>query len=257
MFIIDTHSHIYAEEFKNDFKEIENKAKEIGVSKILLPNIDAASIQPLRALHESDKNFYKAMMGLHPTSVDKNWKEQLEIIEKEFIEGDYIAIGEIGIDLYWDKTYLNEQVEVFEKQLWWAKKTEKPVAIHSRNAHSYIIDCIKNVGLENLKGVFHSFGGNEEELDEILELENFFIGINGVVTFKNSSLPQVLKYCPIEKVLLETDAPYLSPVPNRGKRNEPAYLIHIVRKLSEIYGISEEEVSKRTSENAIKLFSIN
>ena len=113
------------------------------------------------------------------------------------------------------------------------------------------------MGLENLKGVFHSFGGNEEELDEILELENFFIGINGVVTFKNSSLPQVLKYCPIEKVLLETDAPYLSPVPNRGKRNEPAYLIHIVRKLSEIYGISEEEVSKRTSENSIKLFSIN
>ena len=197
------------------------------------------------------------MMGLHPTSVNQNWEQNLNIIEKEFLEGDYIAIGEIGIDLYWDKTFLNEQIVVFKKQLEWAVQYNKPIAIHSREAHQYIIKSLTEIGSQKLRGVFHSFSGTEKELEDILRLDNFYIGINGVVTFKNSKLPNILKGCPMDKILLETDAPYLSPVPFRGKRNEPAHLRYIISKIADIYGTDTETVVEKTFKNAIELFSIN
>ncbi len=257
MHVIDTHSHIYTKEFKEDLIEVEKRAKEVGVCNILLPNIDIDSIIPLKTLYQSNKNFYKPMMGLHPTSVNQNWEQNLNIIEKEFLEGDYIAIGEIGIDLYWDKTFLNEQIVVFKKQLEWAVQYNKPIAIHSREAHQYIIKSLTEIGSQKLRGVFHSFSGTEKELEDILRLDNFYIGINGVVTFKNSTLPTILKGCPMDKILLETDAPYLSPVPFRGKRNEPAHLRYIISKIADIYGTDTETVVEKTFKNAIELFSIN
>jgi TatD DNase family protein len=180
----------------------------------------------------------------------------LETIYGELISEKYIAVGEIGIDLYWDTTYKNEQIFVFEEQLRWSIEKELPVSIHSRNASQEVLQSIRKVGAENLKGVFHSFAGTFEELSEILQLPNFYVGINGIVTFKNSNLAEILRQCPIERLVIETDAPYLSPVPFRGKRNEPSYMYAIVNKLSTIYNLEQEEIAEITKKNADKLFQI-
>lgn len=256
MRIIDTHSHIYAEEFDSDIDAVINRAKESGVEKILMPNIDSESIDRLHHLTEKYPDYCIPMMGLHPTSVGENWESELNSIRKQLETNKYIAIGEIGIDLYWDKTFEKEQKYVFEEQLRWSIEYNLPVAIHSRDAIAECITCIKNVGAEKLRGVFHSFGGSEEELSAILSLDNFWLGINGVVTFKNSTLPIVLKNTDLSHIIIETDAPYLAPVPYRGKRNESSYTVKIVQKLAEIYNISEEEAGQITTENAIKLFAL-
>lgn len=256
MRIIDTHSHIYSEIFLEDLQSVVSRAKAICVEKILLPNIDVDSIVPLKETVKKYPNFFFPMMGLHPTSVGEDFKEQLAEVKKEFDTNNYIAVGEIGIDLYWDKSYKKEQIQAFEEQLKWSVERNLPVSIHSREAIFEVIDSIKRVGEKSLRGVFHSFGGNSGELEAILNLKNFYIGINGVVTFKNSGLAETLKNCPIEKIILETDAPYLAPVPYRGKRNEPAYLAFVLKTVSQIYGLSEVEISIITTTNAEKLFNI-
>lgn len=257
MRLIDTHAHLYADEFKDDLNDAVARAKRVGVQSVLLPNIDASSIDAQKSVVCRFPDFFIPMMGLHPTSVTDDWKTQLDTIHGEFCRSKYIAVGEIGIDLYWDKTFEREQTEVFETQLKWSAEKNLPVSIHSRNATREAIRSIKKVGKNSLRGVFHSFGGDVEELQAILELENFCIGINGVATFKNSGLAETLKHCDLSRVVLETDSPYLAPVPYRGKRNESAYLKEIVEKLSEIYQKPTEEIAEATSANAERIFHVD
>lgn len=256
MKIIDTHSHIYSEEFDNDIDDVIARAQVAGVEKILLPNIDTSSLVQLHNTADRYKDYCIPMMGLHPTSVGENWQEELNTIKKQLESRTYIAIGEIGIDLYWDKTFEQEQKHVFEEQLRWSIEYDLPVAIHSRDAIAECVECVRSVGHEKLRGVFHSFGGSIEELQSILSLENFLLGISGVVTFKNSTLSTVLKQTDLSRIVVETDAPYLSPVPYRGKRNESSYTLFVVQKLAEIYGVTAEEVGEITTNNAKKLFNI-
>ncbi len=256
MKMIDTHAHLFANEFTEDLDEVVLRATSVGVSKILLPNIDETTIESLKASTEKFPDIFLPMMGLHPTSVTDEWEKQLEVIYNELNMNKYIAIGEIGIDLYWDKSTLTIQKKAFEKQLEWSIDKKLPVSMHSRDAIFEVIDSIKQIGENSLCGVFHSFGGNDSELESVLSLENFFIGINGVVTFKNSGLDKVLRNCPLEKIVIETDSPWLAPIPYRGKRNESSYLSEIVKRLSFIYGISESEIVNHTTQNASKIFNI-
>lgn len=256
MRIIDTHSHIYSKEFDTDREEIINRAIQNGVGRILLPNINSSSISRLHTLSQQYPTYCIPMMGLHPTSVKEDWEEELDCIKKQFSEHKYIAVGEIGIDLYWDTTFIEQQKAAFIQQLRWSIEYDLPVAIHARDANKECVECIKQVGQNKLRGVFHSFSGTEEELKSILDLDNFMLGINGVVTFKNSTLSTVLKQTDLSHIVIETDAPYLSPVPYRGKRNEPSYTTNIVDKLSEIYNTPPLEVGEITSNNAERLFQI-
>lgn len=256
MKIIDTHAHIFAEEFEHDLEQVINNAKNIGVEKVLLPNIDCASIDNNLRLSHEYPDFFRSMMGLHPTSVNENWKTALDEIYRVFQTHDFCAIGEIGIDLYWDKKFEKEQIEAFETQLKWSAEQNLPVSIHTRDAIPQVIKSIKKVGCKKLCGVFHSFGGTKEELESILSLKNFYLGINGVVTFKNSGLAETLLHTTVDHLVLETDSPYLAPVPYRGKRNESAFLIEIIRKIASIYAMTEEDVAKITTKNACSVFSL-
>lgn len=254
--IIDTHSHIFDETFSNDIDDVILRAKQAGVAAVLLPNIDTESIKEVNSLAERHKGYCLPMMGLHPTSVTKDWKKDLNIIKEQFSRHQYIAVGEIGIDLYWDTSLAEEQKSAFEEQLRWSIEYNLPVSIHCRNAVMESVECIKKVGADKLKGSFHSFGGNSEELQAVLDLKNFYIGINGTVTYKNSTLPTVLQDADLSRIIVETDAPYLPPVPYRGKRNEPSYTSYIVDKLCDIYNTSKDDVESTTSNNAKKLFGI-
>ena len=197
------------------------------------------------------------MIGLHPTSVNDNYEKELEIVARELkFSKEYVAIGEIGMDLYWDKTYLKEQQIVLDKQVNWALEYDLPIVIHCRDAFDYIYKVLEPYKKTPLRGIFHSFTGTAEEATRVLEFSDFFIGINGVVTFKKSHLPEILAGIPLEKIVLETDSPYLTPVPNRGKRNESAYVKDTLMKVSEIYGMSPEAVGDVTSENALKVFGM-
>lgn len=255
--IIDTHSHIFDETFSNDIDDVILRAKQAGVAAVLLPNIDTESIKEVNSLAERHKGYCLPMMGLHPTSVTKDWKKDLNIIKEQFSRHQYIAVGEIGIDLYWDTSLAEEQKSAFEEQLRWSIEYNLPVSIHCRNAVMESVECIKKVGADKLKGSFHSFGGNSEELQAVLDLKNFYIGINGTVTYKNSTLPTVLQDADLSRIIVETDAPYLPPVPYRGKRNEPSYTSYIVDKLCDIYNTCKDDVENTTSNNAKKLFGIN
>lgn len=253
---IDTHTHIYGEEFNEDRKEMIERAKEAGVFAALLPNIDAQSIPSLFRVCDEYPDFAYPMMGLHPTSVDARYASQLMSVEKALTQRDYCGIGEIGIDLYWDRSFLKEQKQAFEEQLRWSIDLGLPVSIHTREAYEEVFDSIYKVGSDCLKGVFHCFSGTCEDLEEIKRLKGFKIGINGVLTFKNSVLPEIIRTAPLEMLLLETDAPYLAPVPYRGKRNEVAYLWETACKTAEIFGIDLEELSVHTEKNALELFNI-
>ena len=256
--LIDTHAHLYVEDFKEDLTQVIQRAKQVDVEKVILPNINSSTIALLKKVMIDNPDFFLPMMGLHPTSVKEDYQKQLDTIYKELnSRDDYVAIGEIGMDLYWDTTYINEQTDVFETQLKWSIEKELPVAIHSRNSYQEVIESLNRVGGNNLRGVFHSFSGDSDDLNELLKFENFYIGINGIVTYKNSNLREVLKECPIEKIVLETDSPYLSPVPFRGKRNEPMYLEQINKVLSDIYAIENIKMAQITKTNAIRLFDLN
>ena len=254
MYFIDTHTHIFLEEFDSDVHEVVQRAKKAGVNRFYLPNIDVESIERLHTLSARYPNLCYPMMGLHPTSVGTDFRKDLKIIESWLEKREYVAIGEIGLDLYWDKTFLNEQIEAFETQLQWSVERNLPVAIHSREAFPIVFESIHKIGAEKLRGVFHSFSGSREELEEIVHLQNFMIGINGIVTYKNAKFRDYLPLFPIERILLETDAPYLAPVPYRGKRNEPAYLVSIAEKIAEIYNLPLEVIAEKTAKNALNLF---
>ena len=256
--MIDTHSHMYSEQFNGDRPEALLRAKAEGVEFILLPNIDEESINALHSLSDAEKNCLP-MMGLHPCSVNEDLNKKLLLVENELFQGTrkYIAVGEIGIDLYWDRSYMEAQKEAFRIQINWAKKLGLPIVIHARDSMAEILEILDEEHSEALRGVFHCFSGNDKDARRILSYKSFMFGIGGVVTFKNSKLPQVLSGIPLNKILLETDAPYLAPVPFRGKRNESAYLSYVADKLSDIYECSIDIIKEKTTANAEKLFQIS
>jgi len=254
MKLIDTHCHLYLEEFDEDRDILVQKALSSGIEKILLPNVDLSTIEQMHSLCEQYPTFAYPMMGLHPTSIDNKYASTLATIEAHLSKHAYCAIGEIGIDLYWDKTFLKEQIIAFEEQLKWSIDLNLPVAIHTRDAFPEVLESIHKIGPEKLYGIFHSFGGSLDDLNAIKKLSNFKLGINGVVTFKNSNLPEVLRQTTIQHLVLETDAPYLSPVPFRGKRNEPTHIWETAKKIAETYNLSLEETVNITSKNATETF---
>ncbi len=255
MKLIDTHSHIYSEVFDEDIAEAIQRAKEANVGQILLPNIDSESIEPMFRLVKKYPDFCLPMMGLHPTSVKENYAEELSICESWLNKESFIAIGEIGIDLYWDKTFLKEQQIVLDQQLKWAIDRDLPVVIHARDSFSEIFEVLESFKSQNLKGVFHSFTGNLYEANKAIDM-GFLLGLNGILTFKNSGLDKVIKEIDTKYLILETDSPYLAPTPKRGKRNESAYIKFIAEKLGEIHNLSLVDVVEITTQNARKLFQI-
>lgn len=258
MKLIDTHNHIYLEEFDADQAELIREAQASGIEAFLLPNVDVETIDRMHDVCRHYPDFAYPMMGLHPTSVHADYAADLKTIESWLGKETYCAIGEIGIDLFWDKTYKKQQVEVFEEQLRWSLDLHLPVAIHTRDAFPEVLDSIYKVGADKLEGVFHSFTGTAEDLDAVKRLPGFKIGINGVVTFKNSKLGKILQATSMQQIVLETDAPYLAPVPYRGKRNEPVYIWKTAEKLAQIYQIPLEYVVSEARKNALLLFkSVN
>ena len=241
MRLIDTHSHLFLEEFSEDLPQVIERARSAGVTHIFMPNIDSTTIDSMLSVCNTYNDYCFPMIGLHPTSVNADYEKELEIVARELRSfNKYIAIGEVGMDLYWDKTFLKEQQIVLDKQINWALEYDLPVVIHCRDAFGYIYNVLEPYKNTSLKGVFHSFTGTDDEAARILEFSGFLIGINGVVTFKKSRLPEVLTKIPLEKIVLETDSPYLTPVPNRGKRNESAYVKDTLMKVSDIYRMSPE-----------------
>lgn len=258
MQLVDTHSHLFLEDFEKDLFQVIERARAAGITHIFMPNIDKETIQPMLSVAETYKGYCFPMIGLHPTSVDVDYREQLHLIEEE-LSGvhRYIAVGEIGMDLYWSDSFRKEQQEVFARQLEWALHYDLPVVIHCREAFEQIYEIMNSYKSTSLRGVFHSFTGSVADAVRALEYENFYLGINGVLTFKKSHLPELLKEnVPLDRVLLETDSPYLAPVPNRGRRNETSYMVEILKKLSEIYDVLPERVAEITSINALNLFRV-
>lgn len=252
--LIDTHTHLFCEEFDNDRDLAIIRAKEAGVTRLFMPNIDDESIESLLSLCDRNSGCYP-LMGLHPTSVDTNWEERLAKVEKVLRSGrTFYGIGEVGLDLYWDKTYANEQKQAFAKQAEWALELNLPLIIHCRNAHNELLDVMSKYKETPLRGIFHSFGGSIDEAKELLSFENFMLGINGIVTFKKSTLPETLKQLPLERIVLETDSPYLAPIPYRGNRNESAYLVSTANKLAEIFDTTIDGIARHTTTNALKVF---
>ena len=256
MNFIDTHSHIYLSDFDEDRSLVVEDALKVGVQKILLPNVDSGTIDSMLRLSQSFPDNCFPMMGLHPTSVKENVEDELAIVEKLLKENTFVAIGEIGIDLYWDKTFFAEQEEAFRFQVGLAKKYNLPIVIHSRNSFEELFFLLDELYTPELKGVFHCFTGTEMQAHKIINEYGFKLGIGGVLTFKNSGLDEQIKNIDIKHLLLETDAPYLAPVPYRGKRNQPAYIPIIAQKLADIKGISIEEIAEITTQNAKELFNL-
>jgi TatD DNase family protein len=253
--LIDTHSHIYSEDFNDDIEEVLQNAYNNDVKKIVLPNIDSGTIKRLLDLSNSYPHVCYPLMGLHPTSVSVDYKEELAVVEYWLDKHKFHGIGEIGIDLYWDRTYIEEQKEVFRYQIKLAKSRKLPIVIHVRESFNEVYQIVKEEQDGSLNGIFHCFTGDNTEAQKIVEL-GFLLGIGGVVTYKNSNLGQVLQNVDVNKLVLETDAPYLAPDPKRGRRNESANLVYVAQKLSEIYQLPFKEIAEITTANARKLFGI-
>ena len=254
MRLIDTHAHLYLPDFDADRSDMIASAVAKGIDTMLLPNIDKDSIDPLKRICEQYHDSCKPMMGLHPTSVKEDFEVQLQCIKDELEKGNYIAVGEIGIDLYWSKDFEEQQIIAFREQLRLAKQYRIPVAIHTREAFPMILDLVEKEKTDELQGVFHCFTGTSEDANRIIQL-GFYMGIGGVITYKKSTLPQVISQVSPDHLLLETDAPFLPPVPFRGKRNESAYLIYIAQKLAEVMQTDMESITQITTKNAIRLFN--
>lgn len=251
---VDTHTHLFVDAFNDDRSEIVQKAIDSGVEKMLLPNIDIDTIDAMNSLAKDFPNNCYPMMGLHPGSVKEDWQERMEIIRKHLFEGNYIAVGEIGMDLYWDKTFVNEQAEVFRMQVEWAKELRLPIVIHAREAFEPIFEILDEINDERLTGVFHCFTGTVEQANRAIQYGGFKLGIGGVLTYKKAELDKVLEQVDLKHLILETDSPYLPPVPYRGKRNESSYLLHVAEKLTDVYGVPLSQVETVTTENARELF---
>lgn len=251
--LTDSHTHLYLEEFDGDASEAVDRAIKAGVTRLMFPNVSLDTIEPMKSLASRYPSHVDMAMGLHPTEVDGDFRAAIDVIEKELREGNYKAVGEIGIDLYWDKTFLEQQKEAFERQCRLAIELDKPVIIHCREGLDEIIEVLK--GLEKVpRGVFHSFGGTVEDVERIRQVGDFYFGINGIVTFKNAKVKEVLPTIGIDRLLLETDSPYLAPVPHRGKRNESAFMIHTAAFCANTLGVTTDFLAEKTTGNYHKLF---
>ncbi len=253
MKLVDTHAHIYLDEFDADRPAMLERAEKEGLARIFLPAIDSSTHDRMLQLEAASPALCSAMMGLHPCSVTEKYKEELEIVRQFLEKRRFAAIGEIGLDQYWDKTWLAQQYEAFHQQTEWALEFDLPIVIHSRNATDECLQVVREHQQGRLRGVFHCFSGNYEQAKEAIGL-GFYLGIGGVISFKNAGLDKVVEQLPLDNLVLETDAPYLAPVPYRGKRNEPAWLKYVVEKIAAIKGMDVTEVAAITTANAKKLF---
>lgn len=254
MKLIDTHTHLYVEEFKNDITEVIQRAEEEGVEKFFLPAIDQSENEALLTLEKRFPGKMFAMAGLHPCSVKENFEEELEKINEQLSKREFAGIGETGLDFYWDTSFKKQQLQSLHRHAEWAIKYNTPLILHTRNAMQEAIDVIQQYKNKKLRGIFHCFGGSLQNAKDIISLD-FLLGIGGVLTYKNSGLPEVIKDIDLKYIVLETDSPYLPPVPFRGKRNESSYLKYIVQKLAEIKQLPVEDVAMQTTKNAERLFS--
>lgn len=253
---IDTHCHIDGEEFDEDREAVITRAREAGVCKVMVPAIDLASSERIIKLCSQFPDYLYPMVGLHPEEVRVDWREQLSAI-KSHLEPGIIAIGEVGLDFYWSREFEGEQQEAFEEQVRWSVETQLPLMIHCRKAQNELVAILKKYEKELPGGVFHCFTGNEIEAQQLLQFDRFVLGIGGVLTFKKSHLPEVLpKVVPLDRIVIETDAPYMAPVPMRGKRNEPAFTQYVLQKLAESYGINEKALAEKTNANVQRIFNI-
>jgi len=253
--LIDTHTHLYLDNFDPDRDEVIQNAIDMGVETMLLPAIDSTTFDSMMELSNNYPHNCLPMIGLHPTSVVDNYENELKLVENELTKGGYIAVGEIGIDLYWDKSFVDQQKDAFKRQLKLAKKHKLPVAIHTRDSFNEIYTIVKEESNDELRGVFHCFTGTSSEAKKIIDV-GFLMGIGGIITFKNSGLAEVVNSIPVKHLLLETDAPFLTPAPFRGKRNQSAYLTYIARKLAEVKNIGVEQLADITTKNAVELFKL-
>lgn len=254
--LIDTHSHLFVDDFDADRPEVMLRAREAGITHILMPNIDVASVEPMLRVCGEFPGYCFPMIGLHPTEVDASYRNVLAILKPLLDVRSFIAIGEVGLDLYWDKTYKNEQMAALEEQIGWALERDLPLVIHSREAFSELYTLFSHYKDSPIRGVFHSFTGTADEAHALLEFPGFMLGVNGVVTFKKSTLPDALSEVPLSRVVVETDSPYLAPAPYRGKRNESSYVVRVVDKLAEIYALSPETIADTTYRNACAVFGL-
>ena len=251
---IDTHCHLDGEEFRDDLDAVVQRAREAGCTKVFVPAIDLPSCQTVMEVCRRYPDYAYPMLGLHPEEVKADWREVLSRIKETL---NCIAIGEVGLDFYWSREYEQEQLEAFEEQVRWSVDTRLPLMIHCRKAQNEMVTILKRYAKELPGGVFHCFTGNETEARQLLEFDRFVLGIGGVLTFKKSHLPEVLPASvPLDRIILETDAPYMAPVPMRGQRNEPAFVRHVITRLAEAYGVSEEEVCKQTNQTVARIFSL-
>ncbi|MEO9570618.1 MAG: TatD family hydrolase [Polaribacter sp.] len=253
--ITDTHTHLYSDQFKEDQLEMMQRAKDAGVSRFFIPAIDSTYTESMLQLEKDYPSNVFLMMGLHPTSVKENYKEELTKVKQWLDKKDFYAIGEIGMDLYWDKTFLEQQKDAFRTQIKWAKERKLPINIHCRDAFNEIFEVLESEKCEDLRGIFHCFTGTLEQAKQAISY-NMKLGIGGVVTFKNGKIDKFLNEIDIKHIVLETDAPYLAPTPFRGKRNESAYITNIVDKLVAIYRLSYKEIAEITTQNSKEIFKI-
>ncbi|RPG66318.1 MAG: TatD family deoxyribonuclease [Flavobacteriaceae bacterium TMED42] len=255
MKLIDTHTHLYVEAFDEDRDQVIEKAIAVGVERFYLPAIDSTYTARMLDLEKKYPDHIRLMMGLHPTHVKENYKEELLHVEQFLAKRNFAAVGEIGIDLYWDKSFLKQQQEAFDAQISWAKEKELPIVIHCRDAFDEVFEVLEGHKGEDLSGIFHCFTGTKEQAEKAIGL-NLKLGIGGVLTFKNGKIDQFLDQISIDHIVLETDAPYLAPAPFRGKRNQSEYLIYILRKLSEVHQRTEKELALLTRQNALAVFKL-
>lgn len=258
MTLIDTHSHIYLPEFDEDRDAVVSRAIDAGVKTVLLPNIDVSTMPALLDMVAAYPALCRPMAGLHPTSVAEGYAAELDAVRHNLDNvGGLVAVGEIGLDLYWDTTYRRQQMEAFDAQLDMAAEHDLPVVIHCRNAFDDMMDILENhLRVHDIRGVAHSFTGTVCQAERLMSDTNLYVGVNGIVTFKKSDLPQVLRHIPIDRVVPETDAPYLAPVPHRGRRNESAFVVDVVRKIAEVYGLDFDKTAAVMEANARKLFEL-
>ncbi len=253
MILTDTHSHLYDNKFAEDQKEVIERAFEENVTRIFLPNVDQHTVKGMMDIVATYPENCFAMMGLHPCNVKADYKDELAILKSHLDSNKFCAVGEIGMDLYWDKTFLEEQKDAFRTQIHWAKEKNLPIAIHCRDAFEEIFEILEEEKGENLRGIFHCFSASLEQAHQAINL-NFYLGIGGVVTFKKAGLDKVIAQVPLKHLVLETDSPYLAPTPNRGKRNESSYLIHIAQKIADLHEVSLHEVAEITTQNSKLIF---
>ena len=252
--LIDTHAHVYAKNFLTDVEATLQRAKDVGISQIILPAIDAETHEAMLTLEAKHPTYLQAMMGVHPCSINANYAEEMRIAENYLKDRTFCAVGEIGIDLYWDKTFLEEQKKCFIQQMHWAESLKIPIAIHSRESMEITISILEENSWFTQGGIFHCFTGNTEQAKRVIA-RGFYLGIGGVVTYKNSGLDKVVKDISLDHLVLETDAPYLSPVPHRGKRNEPSYVKFVAQKIAEVKAVDFDVVADMTTQNALKIFN--